>query len=287
MKQQNQGVAALLPAPRNKHVLISTLTTDEAAFQPRHDGLQMRHVETLRDVLRGGQPLERMAVWEDPETKALIVADGHHRLAAYQLEWPGAKAPVAVYRCDQETATYLSMIDNAKSRLGLSYDERADRAWRMTCQSTPLSAKQVAGLCGIGNRTVKTMRKALKEIGSEGELPESWRDAQAQWKGQNIERANLTDDERAALMEQYLQRADGAFGSQLADLFKRWPDAGDELVERCAGRRFVERFMDRHGAVEIAATQEAKGILAARMADEFTPEEIEEIAQEAKRGPMF
>ena len=54
-----------------------------------------------------------MAVWKNPETGELVIADGHNRVR------------VEVYRCDLRTAAALSMVDNTKERVSLPREDRA------------------------------------------------------------------------------------------------------------------------------------------------------------------
>ena len=65
-----------LPRPVRRRVSIRKLQTNEAAFQPRGTGLLENHVAKLMDALQRGDELDPIAVWQDPATDGLIVADG-------------------------------------------------------------------------------------------------------------------------------------------------------------------------------------------------------------------
>lgn len=88
-----------LPRPAPRIVAIDRVLTDEDAFQPRGGGLNEAHVAGLVEVLKLGQKLDPLGMWEDPETGKLTVADGHHRLEAYPRHGKAKGIPVEVYRC--------------------------------------------------------------------------------------------------------------------------------------------------------------------------------------------
>ena len=267
------------------------IATDEDTFQPRFGGLVERQVADLQDVLRRGGDLDPVALWEDPDTKQLIVADGHHRLEALRRERPGRRVSVKVYRCERQTAAWvLPMIDNAKTRLVLTYDEKANRAWRMTAEDAPLSAQKVANLCGISKRTVATMRQIKAQLlqaeDEPEELPRSWLEARRIAEGDE-ERKEWSEDYREARKEAELKKADEAIGALLSALFRRWPEVAADLVARCAGENAMSKLIDDYGAVMVVNTAEGRGLLAMRMGEEFSPVEIDAIAAEAKKGPAF
>ncbi|MGR3463854.1 hypothetical protein [Limimaricola sp.] len=240
-----------LPRPAKRRVPLSSLTTDENLFQPRFEGLQENHVALLRDVLKHGGELDPLGVWRDPKTDRLIVADGHHRLEAYRRAKPDAKVPVEVYACALSTALEIPMVDNRKNRLSLRYDEKADWAWRLTVEGTRSKAA-VASVCGISRRTVAYQRNTLKQLRKNGvKAPGTWKAAQAELRDDG--RGQMKDEDREEWLRAEVARADGAFGAQLTDLFRRSPEAAAELIHRCAGSR-LEPALDHIGYREM--TQE-------------------------------
>ena len=224
-----------LPRPKFRTVPLNALTTDEEAFQPRSGGLKPNHVALLCDVLRRGTDLDPIAVWEDPATRELIVADGHHRLAAYEQVRPMGKVKVAVYSCDRSTAMAIPVADNTKNRLGLSYDDKANWAWRRTADGI-WSKAEIVRRCGVSTGTVATMRKVKKELeAAEADLSCTWRQAQREARGDTDR--EWSDDAIAAAREAAIARADEAIGGPLTELFQRWPEVAMGLVERCAGSK--------------------------------------------------
>lgn len=237
-----------LPRPTKRHVRVSSLTTDEDVFQPRFGGLQENHVALLRDVLKRGEELDPPGVWRDPKTGRLIVADGHHRLEAFRREKPEAKIVVEVYACDRSTALEIPMVDNRKNRLPVTYDEKADWAWRLTVLGGRSKAI-VASVCGVSRRTVAYQRKTLKQLReNDVEPPGTWKAAQAELRGDG--RGQMKDEDREEWLRAEVARADGAFGAQLTALFQRSPEAAAELVQRCAGSR-LEPALDHLGYREM------------------------------------
>lgn len=227
--------ASALPKPAPRRVNIGQLSTDTATFQPRFGGLQERHVASLIDALKRGTELDPVAVWQDPETGELIVADGHHRLEAMRRYGSGGRIKVDVYSCDRNTALLIPMRDNAKNRLALTYHEKANWAWRLVAVGAGHSKKQTATICGISDRTIGTMRKIAKELQDREELlPVNWLEAQRLHRD---EEDTWSEDDRDARKEAAIAKADEQFGGALAELCGRWPDAAAELIRRCAGKQ--------------------------------------------------
>ncbi|GGC16682.1 hypothetical protein GCM10011363_36440 [Marivita lacus] len=212
---------------------MSNLTTDESRFQPRQNGVQENHVAHLCDVLKRGEDFDRLSVWEDPQSKELIVADGHHRLEALQRERPDSKLEVDVFHCSYHVALEIPLADNRKNRLSLRYEEKANWAWKLNVEGER-SKREVAKICGVSERTVANQRKTMKLLEETDQLlPDNWRDALRLAQGR--EKDEWTDEDRDAWREAAIAKADEAFGANLTELFRRWPDAAMELVERCAG----------------------------------------------------
>jgi hypothetical protein len=127
-----------LPRPVPRKVPVERVLTDEVTFQPRGGGLNEAHVSTLLDVLKQGSEFDPLALWEDPVTGKLTVADGHHRLEAHRRHGKARHIHALVYRCDARTALLIPIQDNAKARLPLTYDDRANWAWRLSSLSVSL-----------------------------------------------------------------------------------------------------------------------------------------------------
>lgn len=81
-----------LKKPRVTLARLDDISTDTATFQFRDEDLNEAHAEELRAHIRHREPLDPMTLWRRPETQALIVIDGHHRLEAYRrFGWRGKR----------------------------------------------------------------------------------------------------------------------------------------------------------------------------------------------------
>lgn len=239
-----------LPRPAPRKVPVAHILTDEDTFQPRGGGLNEAHVAGLVEVLKQGSHLDPVALWEDPDTGKLTVADGHHRLEAYRRHGKARNIPASVYRCDKGTAFLIPIQDNAKARLPLTYDDRANWAWKLTVEGTQSKATVVAS-CAISDGTVAFMRRVWRELQARGEeAPKTWWEAQMLHKGS--ENREWSDEERGAWLQEQVQRAHRQFGAALADLIKRSPEAAAELLDLCAGGR-LGIVMDHLGYTRLGA----------------------------------
>lgn len=235
-----------LPKPQTRLVPIVELTTDEATFQPRFGGLRSDHVARLADSLRRGAELDPPEVWQNPETGVLVVADGHHRLAAHREIYPGGKTRVRVYRCELKDAMVLPMLENVKDRLPLTYEEKATQAWQRVC-AADWSKREIKQRCGVSDGTVARMRRiklGLQE--REEELPKNWREAQDLHDGK--EPREWSASRREEWIREQTEKAERAFGGKLADLIRRCPSAAGTLIEKCAGGK-LEGMLDEIGYV--------------------------------------
>lgn len=226
-----------LPRPARRNVQISQLQTREGEFQPRGSGLAENHVAALADALERGGALDRIAVWEEPDSGALVVADGHHRLAAYQRKRWTSPVPVEVFRCDMATARLIPIRDNAKDRLPLSREDKGNWAWRLVIAGG-LTKAETAAACGVSDRTVAYMRKTLRELNeADMVVPQSWAEAQAMLRGD--EPGEWDDDARAEWQRTLIDKADRQFGASLSHLCQQSPEAAAELIQRCAGGKLA------------------------------------------------
>lgn len=242
MLKKNDG----LPKPQLRRVLIADLTTDEATFQPRFGGLRADHVTKLMDTLRRVGELDPPEVWQNPETGVLVVADGHHRLAAHREVNPSGKMQVRIYRCELKAALVLPMLENVKDRLPLTYAEKASQAWQRVC-AQDWSKNDIVQRCGVSDGTVAQMRRIRRVLSERGDdLPRSWGEAQHLHDGK--EHGDWSASRREEWIREQTEIAEKAFGRKLADLIRRCPDAAGILIERCAGGK-LDAILDGIGYV--------------------------------------
>lgn len=223
-----------LPRPVSRKVAIERVLTDEDSFQPRGGGLNEAHVSTLLEVLKQGSAFDPVALWEDPVTGKLTVADGHHRMEAYRRYGKIRHINAVVYCCDLKTALLIPIQDNAKARLPLTYDDRANWAWRLTVQGEQSKAAVVSACC-LSDGTVAQMRRVWLKLAERGEdAPRTWWEAQTLHKGDD--RQEWTEEQRDEWRQGLVNKAHGQFGAALADLIRRSPEAAADLLDRCGGR---------------------------------------------------
>ncbi|NOX52018.1 MAG: ParB N-terminal domain-containing protein [Gammaproteobacteria bacterium] len=219
-----------LPRAMRRKVRLEALETDEDTFQPRSGKTNALHVDYLLGVLKQGSELDALLVWEEPETKQLIVADGHHRLEAYRLAKWAKTIRIDVYRCDRDTALQLSMLENTKQKLNLYDREQRNFAWMRVMDNVWTRPMIVTG-CGVSRGTVRNMREVRRKLlEMDVCIPDTWNAARLSAKGDD---PDAYDD--AEHMRVSIARASESFGSELANICKRWPEATGELFGKCAG----------------------------------------------------
>ncbi|MEO9682778.1 MAG: ParB N-terminal domain-containing protein [Tateyamaria sp.] len=128
--------------------------TDLMQFRER---LQEHHVAELVGILKQDRELDPVTLWEDPETGATVLVDGHHRLAAYRrAEW-SKPIPSQVHHCDRKAARLLAMGENGKARLQFTTTERRNAAWALACDGSTdqwfYSRAEVASAAGRKRQT--------------------------------------------------------------------------------------------------------------------------------------
>src|SRR5690606_32436476 len=97
------------------------------------------------------------------------VLDGHHRLAAYrEVERQGkisiGTVPVRGFVGSLLKAIAESTRLNAKDKLAMTPEDKANRAWLFVAMRENLSKREIASLCKVGTATVARMSKQLGVI---------------------------------------------------------------------------------------------------------------------------
>jgi hypothetical protein len=164
-----------------------------AIFQPRNTKEYQREESMLMDELieaigtRGTPKLfeDKLLVWWSG--KDWYVVDGHHRLLAYRIASvdPSTPIPVDVFDGTLAQAMGESTRVNSRNKLPMSERSRMDRAWTLTVHLFhDITKPRLAAACSVSERTVGNMREAKGVIEARGrELPASWAEAKALWKG--------------------------------------------------------------------------------------------------------
>jgi len=198
------------------------------------EGLQEHHVAELVDVLKQGSELDPVTLWEDPETGARVLVDGHHRLAAYRrVEW-SKPIPSQVHHCDLKAARLLAMGENGKARLQFTKTERQNAAWALVCDGSTdqwtYSRAELASASGVGDGTVATMRRTRKQIEKQGGyLDPSWHRTLKSKRD-----VAPSDDDRDAWVQANTAKLDDKVGSYLGFYARNHSDAVVNVVlNRC------------------------------------------------------
>lgn len=231
-----------LKKPKATNVRLADIGTDTGTFQFRVDDLNEAHAEELRSHIRHGEPLDPMTLWRHPETRALIVIDGHHRLEAYRrFGWRG-KVPARVYSCSLEEARKLALEENAKTRLPMTPQERMNAVWTLSCfhdENGPVySKKEIVALRLASDGTVAKMRRTRQKLIEAGEpLPDTWLEAMEMLNG-----LRQSDEEWDA--DAWVQARADAIDAQVGKIIgfegEHCLDAVRVMLEKRLGRRIEE-----------------------------------------------
>ncbi len=228
--------------PKPMQVKLSDLNIRPEDFQFRDTDLDRYHAEELQKALQQGRDVGALDVWQDPDDGKLYILDGHHRFAAYtRLEWA---APIKVLRHEGplHQVKLIALRENTKARLPMSPKERADAAWRLTCEqfedgSFGYSKKELAEATGVSERTVANMRKTHRNLADLGRnMPRSWAAAIEMAKGKEF--GEMTDDEREQWIAAKAAELDKYIGKYVAEYSRRCPEAVQQVLEKRMGQQF-------------------------------------------------
>ena len=123
------------------------------------------HSETLKACLKASptQTLEAVVVWWSG--KRWIALDGHHRVEAYRRLERDTKGtlqriPVVTFEGSLEAAIAKSIELNARDKLPMTYDDKANAAWRLIAEGS-LSKSEISRVTTVHRNTLTTMGKKL------------------------------------------------------------------------------------------------------------------------------
>lgn len=189
-------------------VELSRINRRSADFRFRSAGIDQGHKADLARTLagKGGQPLDPVALWEDPEAgpKAkLQVLDGIHCVAAYHsVGWVGP-IPAVIFRGDRREALGVALSRNARHVLPLPQIDRLNAAWRLVREPVVPRFKvvEVARLASVSSRVVDKMRSRWREMREANQEPTGdWsRDQHAVSNEQDEEETMSERDREAAI----------------------------------------------------------------------------------------
>lgn len=250
-----QGDARSGRAPETYEAAMSTLRTRPDLFQMREQkATERHHVEMLCKALRNGDgPFDPLTVWREPDKRRLYVIDGHHRIAAYRRFGWTQTVPVIIHRCPYRQALLLVSAENRKTRLPVSYAEKADWAWRLVSEGGN-TQEAIASSAGVSRSTLTAMAKALRKISAEGTTPStSWSAARMQANGEDFQ--PMTKDERDAQRQQRAERLAKQIRGAMSKAAKRDAEEVAMALEIACGTNFfaavVSHAVDLVGLVAV------------------------------------
>ncbi|WP_082552692.1 ParB N-terminal domain-containing protein [Methylobacterium sp. Leaf456] len=136
--------------------------------------------ELIRTVRAVGGALAPVLVV--PIGEKFYLVDGHHRIIAYRsMEWIRS-VPVEYFEGSLYEAKLEALNRNVKSQLPLSTSEKSEAAWELV-RDNKLAVRVISKQTSISERTVKSMRKAVKTLGAEAASEITWAEARRRdWK---------------------------------------------------------------------------------------------------------
>ncbi|SEO28146.1 ParB-like nuclease domain-containing protein [Pseudorhodobacter antarcticus] len=141
---------------------------NDPAFSPRL-ATDNRHVHELARALRISGDLDPIKVWEEPETKRLVILDGRHRVAAYRLCQMDS-IPARVVEGNRKAARIEAARDNSKTSFPWTTSECTQYAWGLVIEGAGSKA-QITAATRVTRETIRKMRRRLDEITASGKTP--------------------------------------------------------------------------------------------------------------------
>lgn len=220
---------------------IDRICTLVDTFQPRVDGLDQKHLKTLKGALRKDprdvDPIRVIAQEHPGIGTEYIVVDGHHRLEALKaLEKTQVHAKV--WSGTAREALEWTIRENSKAKLALNPDDKYDTAWRLTQHRKPCGIKpyykkkQVMDLACVSSGFVDRTRDHWTRLkGTEGLADMSWKQAMAALKRLEMEAQGDVEDR----LNDTAQRAANAIPSDVRKLMQN-PDMAARILEAASPR---------------------------------------------------
>lgn len=197
-------------APQGGRVKLEELTHDPA-FTPR-TGTAKGHVQELARKLRQGTDLDPIKVWRCPRTGRLVILDGRHRAAAYQLIG-ATDIPAELFTGDRNAARLEAARGNSKAAFPWTTQECTRYAWGLVIDGVG-SKRQISLASSVSIGTVTAMRKRLAELEEAGQVPSGnwWRDRNGhKLDGQAPEESDAVKQARVEKVRDYLHSIDTRF----------------------------------------------------------------------------
>ncbi|NVK62361.1 MAG: ParB N-terminal domain-containing protein [Rhodobacteraceae bacterium] len=123
-----------LTRARTQWVKLTEINTRPDDFQHRATVCNEFHADELARALKSKQELPPVDVWRNPETRELIIIDGHHRLEAHTRA-SRQKIRAVIYEGPERDAVLYALKANSETKLPMASWERSDAAWRLVCKT--------------------------------------------------------------------------------------------------------------------------------------------------------
>lgn len=229
------------PSPDHEppeHLPLSCVIEIPRVFQIRNGEVDERHVSDLLKALNIHGALDPVTVWRCADQVFLI--DGHHRLAAYRRWKKSAELPVVWFNGTVDEAILHAETANGKLKLGLTYEERSNYAWKLVVhaeQLGKLSRAQLVKRANIAKGTIDNMRAALAALGSRAGSLSRWHEAMKEWKrGLQDDDQDFDDSWQEAQAMMIVDRLGKEFGKTLATK----PEIAAKAFSHLLGRKARE-----------------------------------------------
>ncbi len=215
--------------PRSIHALASNVFQARQLQDFYAKSLSDAHSETLKACLKASptQTLEPIIVWWSG--KRWIALDGHHRVEAYrrlERETKGTlqSVPVETFEGSLEAAITKSIELNARDKLPMTYDDKANAAWRLIAVGS-LSKSEISRVTTVHRNTLTKMGKVLVNL--KKKHPISFKDEALALTWEEARRSEVPQREFGDF-EEYRERRAFELCKRLRQLL------GRESIERAA-----------------------------------------------------
>ena len=249
LKRESQRGKAR-PAKKPQKLSLSDITEEPAVFQMRDGGTDAARAKQIGKGL-GSKTDERVHVWWSGER--WIVIDGHHRIEGYRSSKAATfKVPVEAYvgMTLGEAIGWATQI-NAREKVPISREEKANGAWRVVLQGDG-TVPQQAGWSGVSPAQINIMRKVRRVLLERGVtiavmMVQGWDWSRRIEKEQS--ESDWSEDVQNAKAQEWAQIITKALGGQATkdpdslSLAIKYMTSDGSLLERMVqGDRFEDAF---------------------------------------------
>jgi ParB-like chromosome segregation protein Spo0J len=184
---------------------VRDFTANTYAKRPQQIYLSAQLIEELTEAIRThGAALDPLTVIESgPDCYEVV--DGHHRYRAYSASVePSIRIPVRVLSGSDGEARLFATLQNAKSRLNMTAQERVEAAWRLIALHPDLfeglTQRETGVQLGVSATSVNRMMAKRGELLATADGVHLDPTLLSQWK--NVDELRFTDEAREVMEKQ-------------------------------------------------------------------------------------